>query len=192
MEYKNTCAFIFPELAEYPWKYNEKHPVCKKMLEQVCAKVADQVKCGKTEFVTLLSEGMASWGAMLVLALREQMPEVKLTCVLSNETQEEQATLEFRKRYQYILSNADRVACISRQYTSDYLEKSYRYLVDHADYIMAFYCGNPKSPVASAILYAHQKNKWISVLSPDGTSFASLTDCLIAQQPKIQLQSLRQ
>ncbi len=54
---------------------------------------------------------------------------------------------------------------LQREYTSDCMDKRNRYMVDHADYILAVWNGCP-SGTGNTVRYAHKKGKSIIVINP--------------------------
>ena len=54
---------------------------------------------------------------------------------------------------------------LQREYTSDCMDKRNRYMVDHADYILAVWNGCP-SGTGNTVRYAHKKGKTIIVINP--------------------------
>lgn len=70
------------------------------------------------------------------------------------------------KTYDYnIAAKCDKETMLQREYTPDCMDKRNRYMVDHADYILAVWNGCP-SGTGNTVRYAHKKGKSIIVINP--------------------------
>ena len=63
------------------------------------------------------------------------------------------------------LQSVDKETMLQREYTPDCMDKRNRYMVDHADYILAVWNGCP-SGTGNTVRYAHKKGKSIIVINP--------------------------
>ena len=64
-----------------------------------------------------------------------------------------------------IAAKCDKETMLQREYTPDCMDKRNRYMVDHADYILAVWNGCP-SGTGNTVRYAHKKGKSIIVINP--------------------------
>ena len=108
---------------------------------------------------------MDMFAAEAVLNLRKELPWITLEIVVPYEEQSSKWNDEYKRRYEKILSDADKVTLISREYTKGCLFKRNRYMVDHADLLMAAFDGQPGG-TAMTIEYAQAKNAEIQIISP--------------------------
>ena len=69
------------------------------------------------------------------------------------------------ERYYNIAAKCDKETMLQREYTPDCMDKRNRYMVDHADYILAVWNGCP-SGTGNTVRYAHKKGKSIIVINP--------------------------
>ena len=67
--------------------------------------------------------------------------------------------------YYNIAAKCDKETMLQREYTPDCMDKRNRYMVDHADYILAVWNGCP-SGTGNTVRYAHKKGKSIIVINP--------------------------
>ena len=81
------------------------------------------------------------------------------------ETQAIKWSVASRERYYNIAAKCDKETMLQREYTSDCMDKRNRYMVDHADYILAVWNGCP-SGTGNTVRYAHKKGKTIIVINP--------------------------
>ena len=87
------------------------------------------------------------------LKLRDGAAKSPCTCGLDSEI------------YNNIAAKCDKETMLQREYTSDCMDKRNRYMVDHADYILAVWNGCP-SGTGNTVRYAHKKGKSIIVINP--------------------------
>ena len=69
-----------------------------------------------------------------------------------------------RDRYFDIASKCDKETLIQTHYTPDCMDKRNRYMVDHADVLIAVWDGSP-SGTGKAVRYAHQQGKSVQSLT---------------------------
>ena len=86
-------------------------------------------------------------------------------CTIPCETQAIKWSVASRERYYNIAAKCDKETMLQREYTSDCMDKRNRYMVDHADYILAVWNGCP-SGTGNTVRYAHKKGKSIIVINP--------------------------
>ena len=67
--------------------------------------------------------------------------------------------------YYNIAAKCDKETMLQREYTPDCMDKRNRYMVDHADYILAVWNGCP-SGTGNTVRYAHKKGRSIIVINP--------------------------
>ena len=68
--------------------------------------------------------------------------------------------------YYDIAAQCDKETMLQCHYSPDCMDKRNRYMVDHADYILAVWNGCP-SGTGNTVRYAHKKGKSIIVINPD-------------------------
>ena len=79
----------------------------------------------------------------------------------STELFKQRATL----LYYNIAAKCDKETMLQREYTPDCMDKRNRYMVDHADSILAVWNGCP-SGTGNTVRYVHKKGKSIIVINP--------------------------
>ena len=65
---------------------------------------------------------------------------------------------------------------LNAHYTPECMLERNRYLVDHADYLIAVYDGGGKGGTAYTVRYAREKKKEIIVIQPDTLEVISAVD----------------
>ena len=106
------------------------------------------------------------YAAEIVLALKEKYPQITLECAIPYERQAVRWPEALRNRYFSIAERCDRETMLQRQYTPDCLRKRNRYMVDHADIVLAVWNGSP-SGTGQTVWYARETGKPVWILWPD-------------------------
>jgi len=162
-----TCAFTGHRPNSFHFGYNEKHPDCKKLKLNIASQITTIMDNGVSTFLTGMALGVDIWGAEIVLALKQQRPDLRLIAVLPCETQANKWSVELRERYFNILAECDDVVYISRHYTKDCMLKRNRWLIDHANFVLAVYNGKPWGGTAYTVNYAYKKKRAVILIHPD-------------------------
>lgn len=178
----STCAFTGHRPTHFKFGYDEEHPDCIRlklaMLEQICALIDNDV----TTFLTGMALGVDTWGAELILALKKEKPELRLIAALPCETQADKWTVEQRDRYFAILARCDETVYVSRRYTSRCMFMRNRWLIDHANFVLAVYNGAAKGGTAYTVRYAQSKQRAVIVINPDT---GKVIPCVVVVDKKI-------
>jgi len=161
-----SCAFTGHRPRKYPWGYDEKAPDCEKLKRLLTVQIAALVDAGFTDFLSGMAQGADTWAALAVLALRDKNPALKLHCVLPCEGQSDRWAASARELYQSVLSCADSVVYVSREYRDGCMLERNRYLVDHAGTLLAIYNGERRGGTAATVRYARQKGRRLIVIDP--------------------------
>ena len=115
--------------------------------------------------VTGMALGVDMYAAEIVLDLKSKYPHITLESAIPCETQAIKWSVASRERYYNIAAKCDKETMLQREYTPDCMDKRNRYMVDHADYILAVWNGCP-SGTGNTVRYAHKKGKSIIVINP--------------------------
>lgn len=82
-----TCAFTGHRPQKLPWKYDEAHPDCVRLKQLIFDEVLRLAASGVNVFLSGMAQGVDTWGALTVLEIKKQMPDLRLVCVLPCEDQ---------------------------------------------------------------------------------------------------------
>ena len=167
MENTLTCAFTGHRPSSFHFGYDEQHADCVKLKLIMASQIAALIDNGVKTFLTGMALGTDIWGAEIVLALKEQRPDLRLIAVLPCETQANKWSVEQRERYFNILPKCDDVVYISRHYTKDCMYRRNRWLIDHSSFVLAVYNGTPKGGTAYTVNYAYAKKRAVILIHPD-------------------------
>lgn len=102
----------------------------------------------------------------VLIAKATKYPNIRLISVVPHEGQANSWTEAWRDRYFRTLELSDDVITLSDRYTRDCYHVRNRYLVDHADKLLALYSGGATGGTAYTVKYAQQKSKEIIVINP--------------------------
>lgn len=160
------CAFTGHRPPKYPWGYDEDTPLCIALKRALAEQIEVLADAGTTDFLSGMAQGADTWAALFVLAMREKNPALKLHCVLPCEGQANRWAASARELYRSILSRADSVVYINREYRDGCMLERNRYLVDHAGTLLAVYNGERRGGTAATVRYAGKKGRGLIVIDP--------------------------
>ena len=162
---EKCCAFTGHRPKKFPWGYNETDTRCATLKRALAEQIAKLVNAGYTDFLSGMAEGIDTWAALSVLALKKGNPALKLHCVLPYEGQADRWTASARELYFSILERSDDIVYVSREYNKDCMLKRNRYLVDHAACLLAVYNGEWRGGTAMTVRYARKRGREIIMLN---------------------------
>lgn len=162
-----TCAFTGHRPSSYRFGYDEEHPDCSKIKTLMTMQIVTLIENGVTTFLTGMALGADIWGAEIVLACKKRYSGLRLIAVIPCETQANRWSVEQRERYFNILSECDETVYISRHYTKDCMFRRNRWLIDHANFVLAIFNGSPKGGTAYTVSYAYAKKRAVIIIDPN-------------------------
>lgn len=152
---KLRCSFTGHRPMKLPWGMNEEDPRCAALKQELAARLDGLYQLGYRRFLCGMAIGCDMYFAEAVLALREQHPDVRLEAVIPFGDQPGRWNAAQRKRYNGLLNSADDVVVLQTVYTPDCMMRRNRYLVDHAEVLLACFNGKPGGTM-NTILYAQR------------------------------------
>ena len=166
---KTSCAFTGHRPTRFSFKYDETHPTCIELKKILAEQINFLYEQGITDFYTGCALGIDLWAGEVVLALAELHPEIKLHCVVPFAAQDQKWTAEQQARYCALLDRSCDVIMTQEKYSKDCYYIRNRYLVDHADIVLAVYDmqANKRSGTGYTVHYAQAQSKPIIVIDPD-------------------------
>ena len=111
-------------------------------------------------------KGVDMYAAEIVLELKKQDPQITLEYAIPYERQAAYWSEPLRNRYFSIAEQCDQETMLQRQYTPDCLRKRNRYMVDHAEIVLAVWNGRP-SGTGQTVWYARETEKPVWIIWPD-------------------------
>ena len=171
-----ACAFTGYHPTKFSFGYDEEDEKCKRLKLVMAQQIGSLVESRISLFYTGMAQGIDQWGAEIVLAMKRKYPHVQLIAVLPCETQANRWSSAQRERYFNTLASCDDVITLNAHYKPQCMLECNRYIVDHAEYLLAVYDGNPKGDTAYTVRYAREKNRQITVIHPDTLEIVLLPD----------------
>ena len=161
-----TCAFTGQRPQHLPFGFNEEDERCidlkKTLREQIINLIENE---GVTHFISGMAIGVDMYAAEIVLGLKASYPGITLESAIPCESQAAKWSEALRDRYFDIASKCDKETLIQTHYSPDCMDKRNRYMVDHADVLIAVWDGRP-SGTGKTVRYAHQQGKSVTVIDP--------------------------
>ena len=162
-----TCAFTGHRPQHLPFGMNENDERCTDLKETLKEEIINLIeKEVVTHFIIGMALGIDLYAAEIVLDLKARYPSITLESAIPCETQAVKWSAAQRERYYDIAAQCDKETMLQCHYSPDCMDKRNRYMVDHADYILAVWNGCPSS-TGNTVRYAHKKGKTIIVINPD-------------------------
>lgn len=171
-----ACAFTGHRPGRFCFGYDEEHEQCKQLKSVLADQIAALIDAGITTFYTGMAQGVDQWAAAIVLALSEEHPGIRLIAVLPCETQANKWSVDQRERHFNILAECDDVITLAGHYTPTCMLERNRYLVDHAEYLLAVYDNGIRGGTAHTIRYAEKRGRKIISIHPDTLHIATEVD----------------
>ena len=172
---KNECEKIFTNLKhitlcftghrsqKLPWKFNEKDSRCVKMRNITKAKIEQSIIDGYVYFISGMALGFDMICAEIVIEWKKKYPYIKLVCAIPCKNQNKFWSNEYKIRYNNILSKADIVRYIDKEYTKTCMSERNDYMLKNSSKVIALYNGH-KGGTKSTISKAKQMGLKIDII----------------------------
>lgn len=166
-ENRTACAFTGYRPEKLPFGQDEESPGCMRLKQQIFCETLQMTDRGVTTFLSGMARGVDTWAAETVLQLRTVLPpgEIQFWAILPYAGQADAWNAVDRERYRGLLARADKVVCLSETYTQGCMQTRNRYLVDHANFLIAVYDGKPGG-TRYTVEYARKKGLEIVQIEP--------------------------
>ena len=156
MKNVESCCFTGHRPEKLPWKTNESDPRCLALKAALRDAVRSLYDSGCRRFYCGMAQGCDLYFGEAVAALREEKPDLCLEGVVPFEGQSAAWDEASRRRYYRLAEECDRLTVLHTFYTPDCMIERNRYMVDHADVLLAAYNGSGGGTQAT-MLYALRK-----------------------------------
>lgn len=137
------CAFTGYRPQKMPFGYDESDPRCVEFKAHLKQTIEALIGEGYAHFLSGGAQGMDQFAAEIVVELKEKYPWIVLEMVSPFDGQASKWPASSRLRLAYLYDEADIVTPVSHEYTKNCMFLRNRYLVDHADLLLAAYDGQP-------------------------------------------------
>ena len=170
---KISCAFTGHRPSRFKFGYDEDNEGCQKLKAAITEWVDVFIANGIKNYLSGFALGVDTWAAEIVLEMKKKYEDVKLTAVIPCETQAHSWSIEQQERYYNLQGQCDDVIILNTKYTRSCMFERNRYLIDHADYLLAVYDGSGKGGTAYTVEYGQKKDRKITVIHPDSLEIVS-------------------
>lgn len=120
------------------------------MLKNEISKAIEEGYC---VFISGMSRDVDMWSADIVTNLKKDNKEIKLICAVPYYGFEQRWTELFKCEYERIVSLADLVVYINREYKKDCFAKRNMWMIDHCSRVIAVWNGH-SSGTGNTVRYA--------------------------------------
>ncbi len=160
-----SCAFTGHRPYRLPF-HCEEDPGCVLLKASLTEQIEGLIQGGVQNFLSGMAMGVDLWAAEIVLKMRRKNPHLKLICALPCPSQADRWSISMQERYSAILDQSDEQLMISPVYEPGCMQKRDRWMVEHADLLLAVYDGILRGGTAYTLQYAYSKKKPILLLNP--------------------------
>lgn len=162
-----SCAFTGHRPQNLPFGFDESDVRCVELKIRLYRTIESLITTHHvTHFISGMALGVDMYAAEIVLELKEKFPEITLECAIPCETQASRWNTQMQKRYNNIVSKADKKTVLQSNYTADCMDKRNKYMVEHADFLIAVWNKKP-SGTGNTVRYAKKLNKVIGIINPE-------------------------
>lgn len=154
-EIAKTCCFTGPRPKNYPWGSNKE---CAAKIEgKLKSAVQNTIENGYRHFISGMATGIDLLAAKIVLQLRGEMPEMKITLEAAIPFPLQSKCWEEETKYEYerLLLQCDKVHCVCDAFSLEAYKKRDKYMIDNSSLLIAVE-GMPNGGAARTIVYARR------------------------------------
>lgn len=161
------CGFTGYRPQKLPYGTDERHPDCIRLKAALTEQVQKAVQDGFTHFICGGALGADTFAAEVVLAVQKDIPNLILEIAVPFWGQERTWSQADQIRYQAILHRAQHITYLSDTQTKGCYYMRNRYIVDHAERLIAVFDGQPGG-TAQTVRYAEKRGREVIRLCPRG------------------------
>jgi uncharacterized phage-like protein YoqJ len=150
---KKTCGIFGCNPMCFPWGYDEDDDCCITLKLLLLNKITVLRANGVCNFAVAMDSGIGLYATEIINSLRENDPEIQISCVVPYEEQATKWTPGLRERYFNELSKCSEVEIISTAKTADCEIAATLNVIDRAEFVIAV--ASPEdSKITVALHYA--------------------------------------
>ncbi len=165
-----TCAITGHRPTRFKFKYNENDSRCKKLKKRLKEQFVELYQQGVRRFLVGGALGVDQWSGEILLRLKLEpaYQDIELVVVLPYPGHDERWDKRSKKRLAFLIEHS--MECITvgeKAWRESFIQRN-RYLVDHADCLLAVYDNerSMRSGTGMTVRYAKKKSMAIILLHP--------------------------
>ena len=162
-----SCSFTGHRPSRFSFGYSEADERCLKIKACMAEQISSLIAKGVTIFYSGMALAVDTWAAEIVLDMKKSHLDIRLIAVRPCETQADSWSAEQQARHFDILARCDEVVTLYPKFTRSCLFERNRYLVNHAEYLLAVYDGGSDGGTAYTVKYGKKKERRIIIIHPD-------------------------
>lgn len=160
-----SCCFTGHRPEKLPWGKEESDPHCICLKERLAQALEEAYRDGYRHFICGMARGADFYFCEAVLALRKRHPEVRLEAAIPCEEQAARWSDGERERYFSLVEQCDVETMVQPHYDRGCMLRRDRYMVDHAERIIAVYDGTLGGTMYT-VTYALKRGLELVILPP--------------------------
>ena len=166
-----SCAITGHRPTRFKFKYNENYAGCKRLKKRLHDQFILLYEQGARRFLVGGALGVDMWSGEILLKLKEQ-PEyrdIELVIALPHPGHDERWDERSKKRMAFLRQHCAECVTIGTDTGPESYYKRNRYLVDHADCLIAVYDNNTsvQDGTGKTVRYAEEQGKPVVMIHPD-------------------------
>ena len=122
---------------------------------------------GKRRFITGMARGVDLWGALAVIELQVQHPQLLLTCALPYPGFERNWAREWREIYWQVLNAAAEIHAVRPAFCYSAYRERNEWMVDHSSVVIGV-CGGARGGTRNTLLYARNMGLELRLMEDEG------------------------
>lgn len=145
--------------------FGEDDPLFIDFIKRLREKISELIGEGANVFLSGMALGSDTFCAEIVLELKKEHPNIKLTAAIPCANQAEHWSEKQQAHYRELLEKCDERVVLSEHYYNGCMQKRNRYLVDNCDVLLAIYDGKPGG-TKNTVKYAAAKSRKLIIIPP--------------------------
>lgn len=167
----STCAITGHRPTRFKFKYNENYTGCKRLKKRLHDQFAALYEQGVRRFLVGGALGVDMWSGEILLEMKRK-PEyagIELVIVLPHPGHDERWDERSKRRMAFLLEHSTEHLTIGTDSSAESYYRRNRYLVDHADCLVAVYDNDRvvRSGTEMTVRYAEKRGKPVVLIHPD-------------------------